>query len=404
MNAPAPPPNVPLGELMELTAPGAPLPFAVLDGMGRLLLAAGKQLQDADQLHALMERGGCVDPVEAETARAAARAAAGGAAAAGGGGGPGSGPVVRQRTWFDRMERQIWSLDELLRGLGRGSTTAVQIEAFADGYIALVERHPDPALYLCVRQYDRRFALYALTHALHAATVSLLTARQLGWSPEAQRCAVRAALTMNASIVELQARMAEQNEPPNARQMAQIRAHPQESAQLLQKAGVQDADWLQAIEQHHERPGGGGYPQGLSEVGTQAHLLRASDVFTAKISPRAFRAPLSTQLAARQLFQEEKGGPVAAGLIKAVGIYPPGDFVWLKNGDAGIVVHRAAPGRGAVVVSLFGANGRPVPGSPRRDTAQPEFAITASLAERANLPRVLPEQVYGLLDQEAPPA
>ncbi len=400
MSTEAPLPNVPLGELMELAAPGAPLPFAVLDSMGRLLLAAGKQLQDADQLSALMERGGCVDPVEAEAARAAARAAAGGAAAAAGG--AAAGPVVRRRTWFDRMEKQIWALDELLRGLGRGSTRAAQIEAFAEAYITLVERHPDPALYLCVRQHDRRFALYALTHALHTATVSLLTARQLGWTPQAQRCAVLAALTMNASIVELQARMAEQSDAPNARQMAQIRAHPQQSAQLLRNAGVDDADWLAAVEQHHERAGGSGYPQGLSEVGAQAHLLRAADVFTAKISPRALRAPLSTQMAARQLFQEEKGGPVAAGLIRAVGVYPPGDFVWLKNGDAAIVLHRAVPGRGATVVSLFGANGKPVPGSPRRDSAAPEFTITGPLGERAGLPRVLPEQVYGLLDADLP--
>ena len=52
----------------------------------------------------------------------------------------------------------------------------------------------------------------------------------------------------------------------------------------------------------------------------------------------------------------------------------------------------------AVVLALIGASGKPVPGAPRRDTAQPGFAITGPLGERAGLPRVLPEQVYGLLD------
>lgn len=396
-----PPSNVPLGELLDLAAPGTPLPFAVLDSHGRLLLAAGKQLQDGDQLHALMERGGCVDPAEAQAARDA-QARAAGLAPAAGAAAPGPGPVQRHLTWFDRMEKQVWALDELLRGLQRGSVKAPRVLAHADAYIALVERHFDPALYLCLRQTDRRFALYALTHAMHTATVALLTARQLGWATEAQRRVVLAALTMNVAIVELQARMAEQRDPPSPRQMAQIRAHPQQSAELLRQAGVDDAEWLAAVEQHHERAGGAGYPQGLAEVGPLAHLLRAADVFTAKISPRALRAPLPPQAAARQLFQEEQGGPIAAGLIRAVGVYPPGDFVWLKNGDAALVLHRAAEGRAAQAVSLFAANGKPVPGSPRRDTGQPEFAITGALAERAHLPRVLPEQVYGLLDAEAP--
>lgn len=403
MSKEATPANVPLGDLLDLAEPGTPLPFAVLDTQGRLLLAAGKLVVDGDQLQALMERGGCVDSAEAQAAREA-RGLAGGNGPAPAGGAAAPTPVVRQLTWFDRMEKQVWVLDELLRGVQRGGVKAAQIESYADDYIALVERHPDPALFLCLRQADRRFALYALTHAMHTATVALLTARQLGWEPAAQRSLVRAALTMNLSIVELQARMAEQSGQPSQRQMVQIRAHPAESAALLRSAGVQDADWLAAVEQHHEQAGGSGYPQGLSAVCASAHLLRAADIYTAKISPRALRDALSPQLAARQLFEEERGGPMAAGLIRAVGIYPPGDFVSLKNGDVAIVVNRAQPGRSAQVVSLFNSSGKPVAGVSRRDTGQAEFAITAAVAERSALPRVLPEQVYGLLDADLPAA
>jgi len=382
--------RVPLAELADLMAAGEPLPFKVLDSQGRLLLAAGHRVLDPRQMAALLEREACADAAEVQAVRLA-RAAAGAAAVP---------TTARQGTWFDRVEQLVWGLDDLLRVMGRERlpTLAPRIAAFADEFIALVERHPDAALYLVVRQQDRRFALYALTHALHTATFGLLTARQLGWDPARQQCVVRAALTMNASIVELQARMAEQNEPPSKKQLEQIRAHPQQSARLLRDCGVDDTDWLAAVEDHHERGGGAGYPRGVAEVGEVAHLLRAADVFTAKISPRAMRVPLAPQLAARQLFQEEQGGPIAAALIRAVGVYPPGDWVSLKNGEVGIVVQRAAPGRGAVMVALIGANGKAVAGSPRRDTAQAEYTITGPLAERTSLPRVLPEQVYGLLE------
>jgi HD-GYP domain-containing protein (c-di-GMP phosphodiesterase class II) len=382
--------RVPLSELADLMAAGEPLPFKVMDSQGRLLLAAGQRVLDARQLAALLEREACADATEVAAVRLArgSEGAAGGAADA------------RRRTWFERIEQQVWGLDDLLRVMGRerAPSLAPRIAAFADEHIALVERHPDAALFLAVRPHDRRFALYALTHALHTATVGLLTARQMGWDAARQQCVVRAALTMNAAIVELQAHMAEQHEPPSKKQLEQIRGHPHQSAQLLRDCGVADADWLAAVEDHHERGGGAGYPRGVAEVGDVAHLLRAADVFTAKISPRALRTPLTPQLAARQLFQEEQGGPFAAALIRAVGVYPPGDWVTLKSGESGVVVHRAEPGRGAVVVALIGAGGKAVPGAPRRDTAQPGFAIAGPLGDRTGLPRVLPEQVYGLLE------
>ena len=159
-----------------------------------------------------------------------------------------------------------------------------------------------------------------------------------------------------------------------------------------------DADWLAAVEEHHERPGPGGYPRGVQATSDAAHLLRAADVFMAKVSPRALRAPMVPQQAARQLFQEEGGGPIAGALMQAIGVHPPGDLVKLKNGEAAIVVQRAAPGRATQVAALLDARGKVLSGAPRRDTAKPDFAIAGPLLDRGGLPRVLPEQVYGLLE------
>ncbi len=382
---------LPLAEVSDLMAPGQPLPFRIVDRQGRLLLAAGQTVHDARQLSALLERGACVESADAEAARQA-RSANSGAGAV---------PSARRRTWFDRFEQHLWAFDALLRALGREAALAARIDAFGDEHVDLVERQTDAALFVAVRQDDRRFALYGLTHALHTATVVLLTARQLGWPAPQLRRAVLAALTMNASITELQARMAEQADPPTRRQIEQIRAHPHESAQMLRASGVSDAEWLSAVEDHHERSGGAGYPRGLTEVGEIAHLLRAADVFAAKITPRALRTSMPPQRAARELFQQEQGGPMAGALIKAVGIYPPGDFVRLKNGETAIVVQRAVAGQAAQVTALFGANGKPHAVPPRRDTAAAEFAIAGAVADRSGLPRVLPEQVFGLLEAGA---
>lgn len=377
-----------LTAVSDLIAPGAPLPFRVLDAQGRLLLAQGQCVMDLRQLQALLERGACVTYEEAQEERA--RRAAGR--------GAGTGPALstRRLTWFDRWERHLWTIDETLRQIGQNADAREPLAQLATQQLAFVTSQPDAALFTLLRQDDRRFALYALSHARHTATLVQLTASVLGWGAERVRSAVSAALTMNTAIVELQAKMAEQQEPPTKKQIEQIRAHPHRAAELLRAAGVDDAEWLAAVEDHHEQTGGRGYPRALAEPAETARVLRAADVFAAKISPRAFRAPLSPQLAARQLFQDEQGGSIAGALIKAVGLYPPGELVKLKNGEAAVVVRRK--GAGLEVAILQGANGRAVPGLPRRDTAAaPEFAIAGPLQERNGLPRLLPETVFGLV-------
>ena len=379
------PRRVPLPEVRDLIELGHPLPFRVLDVQGRLLLGKGQTLLGERQLEALFERGATVEYDEAEAVRKTRAGAAAGHESA-----------QRVPTLFDHWEQQIWALDGVLGDAGKASATAAKFEVMADEHIALVDRHVDAALFASIRQGDSRFALYGITHAQHTATVALLCARTLGWAPERARCAVLAALTMNLTIASLQGHMAEQPDPPSKRQQELLRAHPHASTQRLRDIGVTDTDWLAAVEDHHEHSGGGGYPRGVADVGEIAHVVHAADVYMAKLSPRAFRPPLPPQMAARQLFQDEKGGPVAAALIKAIGVYPPGDFVRLKNGDAAIVVQRAGAGHGVIVASVLGQQGRLLPAT-RHDTAAPEFAITGPVADHTGLPRVLPEQIYGLL-------
>ena len=380
--------RVPLAQVRDLLVPGEPLPFRVLDAQGRLLLAAGQRIVGTDQLQALLERGASVESEQAMAVRRAREAGAAGGAV----------PSHRRATWFDAWERQLWALDKLLRTLGRDPAQCQALEDFADAQLRLVDKHPDAALFLAIRQDDRRFTLYALTHALHTATIAVGCARLLCWPAPRQRTLALAALTMNASILELQAQMAEQTDPPTKRQMDAIRAHPQRSAELLRASGVTDAEWLTAVEDHHERAGGSGYPRGLATVGEMAHVLRAADVFAAKVSPRLLREPLLPQVAARQLFQEEAGGAVAGALIKAVGVYPPGEFVQLRNGETAVVVQRASAGQAPRVVVLLTPAGKPAPDAPQRDTADPACAIAGVATQRSGLPRVLPEQVFGLLE------
>jgi HD-GYP domain-containing protein (c-di-GMP phosphodiesterase class II) len=226
----------------------------------------------------------------------------------------------------------------------------------------------------------------------------VVLAQQLDWSAEQKLRLVLGALTMNVSIIELQAQMAAQQDPPSMRQRQIIRAHPETSAAMLQAAGVVDPEWLAMVREHHERPDGTGYPSGSKVIAELARALRVADVFTAKVSTRAFRAAMPIQAAARQLFQEEQGGPLASGMIKALGLYPPGDLVVLRSGEIGVVARRGCSATTPMVATLTNTQGQPVAATSMRDTAALEFSIAGPAGQRKGLSRVLPERVFGLMN------
>lgn len=360
---------------------GEPLPFGIRDERGKLLLARGQMVGSELQLEALLSRGIYVDLDEVRALKEGRKYEA-----------------ERQRlTLFDLWEQIVWRLDRLLRGIGTEPGFPARCDEFASQLMALVTRDPDIAIYLSVRQDERRLSLYGLTHALHTALLCQLMALRIGWAPDRTRTLVKAALTMNLSIIDVQGRFAALGRLGEA-QRAQIRAHPEQAVGQLRAAGVDDEAWLEAVLQHHEHPGGGGYPANLMQVGELADALRLADVFMAKISPRVERAALSIQDAARQMFSEAKGSPAAAAIIKEYGIYPPGNFVQLASGELAVVIRRGATAHTPLAAAITDRKGVPVVNTQRRDTSQPAYAIKSLAMDKAMMQRLLPERLYGLVE------
>jgi HD-GYP domain-containing protein (c-di-GMP phosphodiesterase class II) len=267
--------------------------------------------------------------------------------------------------------------------------------------VELVDLGADIAIYRIVRQDNAKNFYYGYYHSVHTATLCVLMARHLEWPTDRMMSLVKAALTMNLTVLDLQGQMAGQDVPMKDKQREAIRRHPAQAVELLEKVGVADADWLTAIAQHHERPDGSGYPLGCTELDELAVALRVADVFMAKISPRALREALSPQVAIRELYREDKGGPISTAIIKEFGIYPPGDFVRLASGELGLVVQRTGNARAPIVASITDTAGHAVVRTLRHDTGQAAFAIVASVTDKAMLMRLPPERLYGF--SAAPP-
>lgn len=373
---------------------GNPLPWNVRDDTGKLLLSKGFVVDTENQLNQLLERGAFVDVEEAKAYELSRL------------GTPAPLPqrmLVIPPNLFGQWDKTPEELRTLLSHLDNKPTFLAELDTFAHHILALLDTNLDVGIFRAVRQENQALFYYSYTHAIHTGVLGVLLGRHLKWSDERVMTLLKAALTMNTSIAELQGQMATQDFPIRDRQRAEILAHPQKTADLLMGLGVTDPEWLVAIRQHHEHPDGTGYPVQTSDISEMARALRVCDVLMAKITPRILRPAVSPQEAVRGLFREDTGGVMSSAIIKEFGIYPPGDYVKLASGELAVVVQRTDNAKAPIVAAITDTAGHPITKTLRRDTAQPAYAITGAHSDKALLKRLPPERLYGL-SQAAPSA
>ncbi|MFN0185679.1 MAG: HD-GYP domain-containing protein [Aquabacterium sp.] len=351
----------PLSTVKHRVLVGQPLPFNVRDHDATLLLARGMVVQTFEQMDALFTRGALVDIAELravispQAVKAAARHEL-----------PG--------LWTNSVEQ----VGSTLRAAGTETFRAALDEASAPVQ-ALIERDPDLAIVQVLRQPGNAWVEYGIHHSTHCAIVSLLVAQRMGWPAEEAQRAFKAALTMNVAMLELQGQLAEQEAPPTDEQRQLIHEHPTRSVELLRLSGVTDEEWLTAVAQHHEVPDGSGYPAGITQIHDVASLVRRSDQYTAKLSPRATRDGMSADRAGRLMFMQDPGSPMTVALAKEFGLYPPGCFVTLASGERGVVVRRGRTVMSPIVAVFTNRHGHSLDQPQPRDTSSAAYAITGTM-------------------------
>jgi len=241
-----------------------------------------------------------------------------------------------------------------------------------------IHAHPDDTLLALFYLASTMTHRYSATHSLLVAAVCGITAQSvLHWPASEVDLLMRAALTMNVGMTALQDVLARQPRPPDAEQQEAIAAHAEQSSTVLRNLGVSDPLWLDITRTHHERIA---QPlQAPLKRDRFVGLIQRADVFTARLSPRATRKSSTKGEAMRTIYFSDKAQTDAAGaaLIKAVGIYHPGSFVRLSNGDTAIVIRRGVNTASPVVASVMNRDGLLITELTVRDTAKAPVTIEA---------------------------
>ena len=244
----------------------------------------------------------------------------------------------------------------------------------------LVSCEPDRSLLWLVHHNTNDSHNYSVLHALLVAAVCELAADRLdGLSDDMKPSLRRAALTMNLSIMRLQDTLAQQPDMLSDEQRGLLQGHGLRSAAALREIGVNDALWLAAVEHHHGAPAG---PLDALAPGMQlARLVQQADIFAARLSPRKARRALSANDAAKGVYFDERKSPdeCGAAVIKAVGMYAPGSFVLLRNGEVAVVVRRGERANQPLVASVATVQNMAFSSPQRRDGSVPVHAVVAGL-------------------------
>jgi putative nucleotidyltransferase with HDIG domain len=122
--------------------------------------------------------------------------------------------------------------------------------------------------------------------------------------PEADRDRLRwAALLHDIGKIHVPARILNKAGRPDAREWERLQAHPAMGAHIAEPLMTWLGPWGRAIEQHHERFGGGGYPHALAgdEISLAARIVSVADSFEVMTAARSYKKPMSVPAARREL-------------------------------------------------------------------------------------------------------
>lgn len=339
---------------------GKPLPWAVSDANGKLLLREGFVIETDAQLGRLIEQGLFFD----EDSRSKKL------------------EVVQGNTEPPSAVRLIGDArNQLMQVSLRLKNVDFDPQQKATEIASLVQQacsvNRDVALAMILLKQE---GSYAVRHLLDSAVVSCIVCKAMNMPEDELQSTLKAAMTMNLGMIEVQDKLNSFGNDLTPALQAAIQSHPRKSVDILKQLGITDQLWLDMVLQHHETEDGSGYPSRLN--GTQilrgAKIIHLADRYTARVSKRDNRPMALPNQALRELFMErgQTVEPViAAYFVKELGLYPPGTVVKLTNGETGIVSKSADNARTPWVHSLIGPRGAPLSFPIRRKTSESLYAI-----------------------------
>ena len=138
--------------------------------------------------------------------------------------------------------------------------------------------------------------------------------------PEADRERLRwAALLHDVGKIDIPASVLNKPGPLTDEEWKVLQRHPEDGARITAPLHEWLGPWAAAIEQHHERWDGTGYPNGLAgtDIGLGARIVAVADAYEVMTSPRPYRRAMGTRAAREELARGAAGTQFDPSVVRA---------------------------------------------------------------------------------------
>ena len=205
---------------------------------------------------------------------------------------------------------------------------------------------------------------YDYIHLVKVTGLSMLIGRLAGLGQEELVKLGMAAMLENVGYLSLPPELLEKSGTLTVDEWQHVQRHPKHSAAMLAGSGL-DQDVIRAIEQHHERWSGSGYPEGRKgeEIALFARIIALADTYHALLSKRPQREAFKPHEAVEFIvaYSGESFDPELAQIFaRRTPQYPAGLGVKLSTGEVGIISNPNAGHIARPVVRVCFENGSPV--------------------------------------------
>lgn len=159
---------------------------------------------------------------------------------------------------------------------------------------------------------------YGADHALAVAALSRPIGMELGLDEEALEDLESAALLHDLGKVGMPKSILRKAAPLTREEARIIKAHPQRGALMVEVWSCLGGA-VRAIEHHHERYDGGGYPEGLAgeQIPLAARIVAVADAYDVLVSGRPYQTACPPTQAIGRLIAEA-GGQFDARVVAAL--------------------------------------------------------------------------------------
>lgn len=140
-------------------------------------------------------------------------------------------------------------------------------------------------------------------HSERVRVYADLIAEEMGISHRGRDKLRWAALLHDVGKVSVDIQVLNKPRMPDENEWEHIRRHTTEGARLVEPLMPWLGDWGRAINEHHERWDGSGYPNGLKgeEISLSARIVAVADTYETITSARPYKKPLSPSVAREEV-------------------------------------------------------------------------------------------------------